>query len=56
MPDIVLFEGIISDLFPGVHLESKDYGDLQAALNDCIQERKLQSNPWFLRKIIQVRI
>ncbi|EDV21418.1 uncharacterized protein TRIADDRAFT_60039 [Trichoplax adhaerens] len=54
VPDIVLFEGIISDLFPGVILQNKDYGDLQAALHDSIKEQKLQSNPWFIRKIVQI--
>ena len=53
-PDIPLFEGIISDLFPGVELPKPDYGALEVALRENIKKEKLQAVPWFIEKIIQV--
>ena len=50
-----LFEGIISDLFPGVVCPKPDYGVFMEALKDNIAKRNLQPVPWFLEKIIQVR-
>ncbi len=52
--DIPLFEGIISDLFPGVELPKPDYGALEQALIDNITKQNLQPVPWFIEKIIQV--
>ncbi|XP_075900184.1 dynein axonemal heavy chain 3 [Nelusetta ayraudi] len=52
--DVPLFEGIISDLFPGVVLPKPDYDLLIKALNDNIAKINLQPVPWFLGKIIQV--
>ncbi|KAK0140700.1 Dynein heavy chain 3, axonemal [Merluccius polli] len=52
--DVPLFEGIISDLFPGVVLPKPDYDLLFKALNDNISKLKLQPVPWFIGKIIQV--
>ena len=52
--DIPLFEGILSDLFPGVSKPQPDYGLLEEALTDNISKRKLQPVPWFIDKIIQV--
>ncbi|XP_030626002.1 dynein heavy chain 3, axonemal [Chanos chanos] len=52
--DVPLFQGIISDLFPGVVLPKMDYGVLLKALNDNITKLKLQPVPWFISKIIQV--
>jgi len=51
---VPLFEGIISDLFPGVELPQPDYDVFLDALNTNIAKRKLQSVPWFITKIIQV--
>uniref|UniRef100_A0A3B5AK42 Dynein axonemal heavy chain 3 n=1 Tax=Stegastes partitus TaxID=144197 RepID=A0A3B5AK42_9TELE len=52
--DVPLFQGIISDLFPGVVLPKPDYDLLLNALNDNIAKLNLQPVPWFIGKIIQV--
>ena len=49
-----LFEGIISDLFPGVESPQPDFGVFLEALTDNIAKRKLQPVPWFIHKTIQV--
>jgi dynein heavy chain len=54
--DVPLFEGIISDLFPGVESPKPDYGVFLEALKDNIAKRELQPVPWFIDKIIQVRL
>jgi len=51
---VSLFEGIISDLFPGVELPQPDYGVFLDAIKACIAKRHLQPVPWFIEKIIQV--
>ncbi|XP_056662526.1 dynein axonemal heavy chain 3 isoform X4 [Monodelphis domestica] len=52
--DVPLFQGIISDLFPGVVLPQPDYELFIEALNENIKKMKLQSVPWFIGKIIQI--
>ena len=52
--DVPLFEGIISDLFPGVVLPTPDYKVFLQAINDNIKKLNLQMNEWFIEKIIQV--
>ncbi len=52
--DIPLFEGIISDLFPGVELPRPDYGALETEILKHTRQLKLQPVPWFIEKIIQV--
>ncbi|XP_053376707.1 dynein axonemal heavy chain 3-like [Mercenaria mercenaria] len=52
--DIPLFEGIISDLFPGVELPKPDYDALESALIKHIESRNLQAVPYFTEKIIQI--
>ncbi|MBN3303948.1 DYH3 protein, partial [Amia calva] len=52
--DVPLFQGIISDLFPGVVLPKPDYELLLQALQDNIRKMKLQPVPWFIGKIIQI--
>lgn len=48
------YQGIISDLFPGVVLPKPDYEVFMEALNENIKKMKLQPVPWFIGKIIQV--
>ncbi|XP_044289654.1 dynein axonemal heavy chain 3 isoform X4 [Varanus komodoensis] len=52
--DVPLFQGIISDLFPGVVLPQPDYERFIMALNDNIKKMNLQPVPWFIGKIIQI--
>ncbi|KAL4226017.1 Dynein heavy chain 3 [Mactra antiquata] len=52
--DIPLFEGIISDLFPGVELPKPDYDALETALIKHIELMNLQAVPYFIEKIIQI--
>lgn len=52
--DVPLFQGIISDLFPGTPWPNPDYGALMDALIQNCHNRKLQPTEWYLKKIIQV--
>lgn len=52
--DIELFNGITSDLFPGVTLPTPDYVCLEKALVEKMEKGNLQPVPWFIKKIIQV--
>ncbi|CAJ1083860.1 dynein axonemal heavy chain 3 [Xyrichtys novacula] len=52
--DVPLFQGIISDLFPGIVLPKPDYDLFLKALHDNIAKLNLQPVPWFIGKIIQV--
>ncbi|EUB58895.1 Dynein heavy chain 7, axonemal [Echinococcus granulosus] len=52
--DIPLFEGIISDLFPGVHLAETDYSAFMEAVEESLATRHLQPVPWYMEKILQI--
>uniref|UniRef100_A0A8C3PS23 Dynein axonemal heavy chain 3 n=1 Tax=Calidris pygmaea TaxID=425635 RepID=A0A8C3PS23_9CHAR len=52
--DVPLFQGIISDLFPGVVLPTPDYDLFVKALTENINKMDLQPVPWFIGKIIQI--
>ncbi|XP_061847983.1 dynein axonemal heavy chain 3 [Colius striatus] len=52
--DVPLFQGIISDLFPGVVLPTPDYDLFVQALTENIEKMDLQPVPWFIGKIIQI--
>jgi dynein heavy chain len=52
--DLPLFEGILSDLFPGVQRPAFDYGPLLTALKKCVAKKNLQPVPIFLRKNIEL--
>ena len=53
--DVPLFEGIISDLFPGTKWPNPDYGALMDAIVRNCKLQGLQATNWYLKKIIQVR-
>ncbi|VDO61660.1 unnamed protein product [Schistosoma margrebowiei] len=52
--DIPLFEGIISDLFPGIQLPKYDYNQFIDCLNQQLNNEQLQYIPWYLNKILQI--
>lgn len=51
--DVPLFEGIISDLFPGTVLPEYDYGEFITASKQSCVIRNLQPKQSFLTKIVQ---
>ncbi|XP_011557170.3 dynein axonemal heavy chain 12 [Plutella xylostella] len=51
--DVPLFEGIISDLFPGITLPKPDYVNFLAACHETCEKNNLQPLDCFLLKIIQ---
>lgn len=49
--DVPLFEGIMSDLFPGVVLPKPDYKNIETAINDACLEFNLQPEEYFISKV-----
>jgi dynein heavy chain len=52
-PDVPLFNGITSDLFPGVKIEPPDRRDFLAAVDEACKHYRLQNVQPFIDKIIQ---
>lgn len=52
--DLKLFNGIVSDLFPGVKEEAIDYGALNTALRTCADKANLKDIDGFIHKCIQL--
>ncbi|XP_075690041.1 dynein axonemal heavy chain 12 [Rhinoderma darwinii] len=51
--DIPLFNGITSDLFPGIQLPEADYKDLLECAHECCARHNIQPEKVFLEKMIQ---
>ncbi|XP_067384444.1 dynein axonemal heavy chain 12 [Channa argus] len=51
--DIALFNGITSDLFPGISLPEADYQMFLEASAECCNNHNVQSTETFLQKMIQ---
>ncbi|XP_039273758.2 dynein axonemal heavy chain 3-like isoform X3 [Styela clava] len=52
--DVPLFNGIISDLFPGVILPAPDYDVFIQSIKDNMAKLNLQPHQWSIDKMIQV--
>jgi len=52
--DTHLYEGISTDLFPGVNLEPREYGQLTKIINDVLVKDKLQPKSEFIKKCLQL--
>lgn len=52
--DVPLFNGIISDLFPGIKQTKIDYGDLLMGLHTATEKLGLQPHENFIKKCIQL--
>jgi dynein heavy chain len=50
--DLPLFEGITTDLFPGITVPVINYDHMYAAIEERLQARNLTSTKYFLGKII----
>lgn len=51
--DIILFNGIVQDLFPGVSIPRTEYGVLELKMREILREQGLQDNDEFVTKILQ---
>lgn len=52
--DLLLFNGIMSDLFPGVDTPINDYGKLKKVIENELKENGYQCHPVTIQKIIQL--
>ena len=52
--DIPLFEGITSDLFPGIKAPEVDYAALLSSLDKVLQEHNLQPSAYLIEKVVQI--
>ncbi|XP_050296141.1 dynein axonemal heavy chain 2 isoform X2 [Anthonomus grandis grandis] len=52
--DLPLFNGIMSDIFPGVNIPAVDYMDINMAMIDFMNENNIQAIPIAMTKVIQL--
>jgi dynein heavy chain len=52
--DVVLFNAIVQDLFPGVEVPKQDTGQLYAEIEACLSEKNLIVNDYIMTKEIQL--
>jgi len=52
--DEPLFLSLVSDLFPGIQIESGSYVELQAAIAHAIEENKIINHDTWNLKVLQV--
>jgi len=52
--DLPLFNGIVSDLFPGIETPAIDYSKFKTAIEQQFRAHGYQSTPWAITKVIQV--
>lgn len=53
-PDVPLFNGIVSDLFPGVQIEPPDRSAMRQAFFDACASRDLIDEEYFWEKVVQI--
>ncbi|KAF0700736.1 Aste57867_8791 [Aphanomyces stellatus] len=53
-PDVPLFNGITSDLFPGINVDPPDRTDMLQAIHAVCKSMNLQAVPNFIEKVIQI--
>lgn len=53
-PDVPLFNGIVSDLFPGVVIDPPDRRDMINSINIICKRMNLQPVPNFMEKVFQI--
>ena len=52
--DLILFNAIVSDLFPEADIHGVEYGELQSCLIKCIEKEHLKPTETFVSKVIQL--
>eukprot|EP00961_Rhodomonas_salina_P109652 1475915-Rhodomonas_salina.2 len=52
--DVILFNAIVQDLFPGVEVPKQDTGQLYGMITCCFEEKKLSVNDVVMQKAIQL--
>jgi len=53
-PDVPLFNGIVSDLFPGVKIDPPDVVNMRKAFDDICEKKSLVNEEYFWEKTMQI--